>query len=277
MDLATEEQATWLVRENTGEDEVQSLLEQDRIWNSFALADLLPPFREHSRFITAAHPGEQPAALLLIVQHPDIAVVSPYGDAAGVEAILSQTHLPRTTLVQTTAAHQALLEQFYQPAPIWREMLRMAVTAQTFLPQSRQSGDEQIVSLTPDDGAEVAELYRLFPESHFRPDLLEQGRFYGLRAQGRLSSIAGTHVVTERYGIAVVGNVFTHPDARGNGYAGKVTSALVADLLHRGCRDVILNVFLANTPAITVYQRLGFQTRHHVWSGPAERRSEASA
>ncbi|HEU5347754.1 MAG TPA: GNAT family N-acetyltransferase [Ktedonobacterales bacterium] len=264
----------WQVRDNTDEDEVQSLLEQDRIWNSFALADLLPPFREYSRFLTATHPGDKPSALLLIVQHPGFTTVSPFGDAAGVEAILKQTALPATALIQTSATHQALLERFYQPAPVWREMLRMAVTAQTFIPQY---GDEQIACLTMDDLTEINDLYQLFLEAHFRPELLAQESFHGLRVNGRLRAIAGTHVVDEQHGIAVVGSVFTHPEARGRGYAGAVVSALVANLLNRGCRDVVLNVFATNTPAIAVYQRLGFQTRHHVWSGPAERRAEASS
>lgn len=263
----------WQVRDNTDEDEIHILLEQDRIWNCFALADLLPPVRAYTRFLIAASRDDAPSALLLIVQHPQIQVISSFGNVAGVEAILAQAQLPQKTLVQTTTGHRSLLEAFYRPAPVWSEMLRMAVTAQTFRPSP---GHEPVVRLTVDDSAEVNNLYHLFPENHFHPELLNQDSYHGLRVNGRLCAVAGTHTVTEPYGIAVVGGVFTHPAKRGKGYAGMVTSALVAHLLERGCRDVVLNVFATNTPAITVYQRLGFQTHHHYWSGPAELRKEVA-
>src|SRR5690348_4810511 len=263
----------WQIRgdadEADGDDEreIRSLLERDRIWNCFALADLLPPMRESTRFVTARQLGNSPSALLLIVEHPEIQVISPFGDAAGVAAILAQARLPDRTLVQTAAAHRPLLETVYRPAPAWRAMLRMAVNAQTFAPVSV---DARVVRLNVEDSAAVTELYRLFPEGHFRPELLAQGSFHGLRANGRLVAIAGTHVVVERYGIAVVGGVFTHPDARGKGFAGAVTSAVVSHLLGFGCCDVVLNVFAENAPAIAVYHRLGFQTAHQVWTGQAE-------
>ncbi len=262
----------WQVRDSDDDNELQSLLERDRPWNCFALADLLRPMRESTRFVTARRPGNSPSALLLIVEHPEIQVISPFGEAAGVAAILEQARLPGRTLAQTTASHRPLLDAVYRPALAWRAMLRMAVNAQSFTPQA---ADARVECLTLDDRADVNDLYRLFPEGHFRPELLEQGSYRGLRADSRLVAIAGTHVVVEKFGIAVVGGVFTHPDARGRGYAGAVTSAVVSHLLGRGCRDVILNVFAENAPAIAVYHRLGFQTAHHVWTSQVERRQEA--
>lgn len=259
--------------DDTDDEQLLSLLEHDRIWNCFALADLLPPMRESTRFVTARRPGDGPSALVMIVQHPEIQVISPFGDAAGVAAILAQARLPERTLVQTTPSHRLSLEAVYRPLPAWRAMLRMAVNAQTF---KQAPADARVERLTVEDGAAVTDLYRLFPEGHFRPELLAQGSFHGLRADGRLVAIAGTHVVVEQYGIAVVGGVFTHPDARGKGYAHSVTSAVVSHLLRRGCRDVVLNVFVANAPAFAVYHRLGFQIAHCVWTGQAERRQEVS-
>ncbi|HEY7339402.1 MAG TPA: GNAT family N-acetyltransferase [Ktedonobacterales bacterium] len=266
------EVAPWQVRDNDDDSELKPLLEQDRIWNCFALADLLPPMRKSTRFITARQPGKSPSALLMIVQHPEIQVISQFGDAAGVAAILARARLPDRTLVQTTAAHRPLLEVVYRPAPAWRAMLRMAVDAQTFTPAP---ADARVERLTVEDNAAITDLYRLFPEGHFRPELLAQGSYHGLRADGRLVAIAGTHVVVTQHFIAVVGGVFTHPDARGTGYARSVTSAVVSHLLGRGCRDVVLNVFAENAPAIAVYHRLGFRTAHHMWTGQAERRQEA--
>jgi RimJ/RimL family protein N-acetyltransferase len=165
-----------------------------------------------------------------------------------------------------------LLEEHYRPAPEWPEMLRMAITSQTFTPAAM---DGLVARLGARNDAEVEEMYRLFPQGHFRRELLDEGVFYGLWANGRLCAIAGTHVVAEPHGIAVIGGVFTHPGERGKGYAGAVTSAVTADLLARGCRHVVLNVFATNAPAIAVYRRLGFQTAHHLWSGQAELRKVA--
>jgi hypothetical protein len=50
-------------------------------------------------------------------------------------------------------------------------------------------------------------------------------------AEARFVALAETHVGTSAFGVAVVGNVFTHPDTRGRGYASMVTSAVVAALL----------------------------------------------
>jgi ribosomal protein S18 acetylase RimI-like enzyme len=265
--------SAWRVRHNTDDSDVQALLERDRVWNCFALADLLPPFREHARFVTAARPGDAPAAALLIMEHPSFTAISPYGESSGVAAILAQTSLPHTALVQTTADHRAPLAAVYRPVPVWRPMLRMAVSAETF---TARAASEPTSRLSKADLAEVKALLRLSADSPFRPELLEQDSFYGLRAHGRLVALAGTHVVAPAAGIAVVGNVFTHPDARGCGYAGMVTSAVVGDLVARGCREVVLNVFADNAPAIAVYDRLGFQTRHQLWSGPAALRQAAS-
>ena len=56
------------------------------------------------------------------------------------------------------------------------------------------------------------------------------------------------------------GNVLTHTDHRGRGYAQAVTSAVTAELL-RYCDQVVLNVRSDNPPAIQAYLRLGY-TEH---------------
>ena len=60
--------------------------------------------------------------------------------------------------------------------------------------------------------------------------------------------------------LAVVGNVLTHTDHRGRGYAQAVTSAVTAELL-RFCDQVVLNVRSDNPPAIQAYLHLGY-TEH---------------
>ena len=77
-----------------------------------------------------------------------------------------------------------------------------------------------------------------------------------MRVNGRLVAAAGTHVVSPTARLAVVGNVLTHIDYRGRGFATAVTSAVTAELL-RSCDQVVLNVRSDNPPAINAYRRLG--------------------
>jgi ribosomal protein S18 acetylase RimI-like enzyme len=58
--------------------------------------------------------------------------------------------------------------------------------------------------------------------------------------------------------LAVVGNVMTHADFRGRGYAKAATGAVTAELL-RFCDQVVLNVRADNPPALAAYRRLGYQ------------------
>ena len=78
-----------------------------------------------------------------------------------------------------------------------------------------------------------------------------------MRVNGRLVSAAGTHVVSPAARLAVVGNVLTHLDYRGRGFATAVTGAVTAELL-RTCDQVVLNVRADNPPAINAYRRLGY-------------------
>ncbi len=263
----------WRVKLDVSEDEVYPILARDRVWNSFAIADLLPPMRAYSHYALASQ-GDQPAeAACLVVQHPRFTVISPFGADDGIAAMLAQLAqltLPAHALIQSQPNHLPLLERYYRPLTGWREMLRMGLTAETFRAPDMPSLAVQAVRLTLDDLTDLQALQNLYPETHFHPDLLRNGVFYGVRADaGRLVAAAGTHIVAGAYGIAVLGNIFTHPDARGRGYATMATAALITDLLAHGCRDIVLNVVADNHPAIHVYERLGFQSTYRYVTGEA--------
>jgi ribosomal protein S18 acetylase RimI-like enzyme len=264
------EQAEWQVAINVSDDEAYAVLRQDRLWNCFAIADLAPPFHDYSQVAFARQVDSGQHAACFVLQHPALTVVSPYGPDQGVAAILARLTLPRQALIQAQATHLPLLEAYYQLLPGWRELLRMAVSAQTFHPPASTPG-LPVERLTPADLEALRDLYALYPENHFRADQLEHGISYGIRSSSRILAAGGTHVVAANYGIAVLGNIFTHPDARRQGYASAITAALARDLLAQGCHDVLLNVTADNSPAIRVYTRLGFQTHCHYWTGQAGR------
>jgi len=174
------------------------------------------------------------------------------GDAEAVDAILALHPGSRFSFGSLRPEHRRAIERYFvmmRPAI----MMRMAVTAETFTP-----ADGEAVRLR---GGDIASVNRLYSTeggpTAYQASHLEEGVYFGVMADGRLVSIAGTHVVSEAEGVAVVGNVFTHPRYRNMGYSRIATSATTRELLGR-CRLVVLTVEQANEPAVRVYRRLGY-------------------
>ena len=135
-----------------------------------------------------------------------------------------------------------------------RPMWRMVVEAGRFRPVKGRC-----VRLTVEHSGQIEALFAQGEGFAFHPAQLEQGVFFGLLLQDQLVAIAGTHLVSPTNRVAAVGNVLTHPRHRGKGYGKATTSAVVVELIERGIRDVVLNVAQDNTPAIHIYQKLGFE------------------
>ncbi len=117
----------------------------------------------------------------------------------------------------------------------------------------------RVVALTADDLNDMLGLYEeAYPGNWFNPRMLETKQYFGVREGGRLVSVAGVHVYSPQYKVASLGNVVTHPAHRGNGYARAATARLCQSLAesvdHTG-----LNVAAANSAALALYDRLGFQ------------------
>jgi ribosomal protein S18 acetylase RimI-like enzyme len=116
----------------------------------------------------------------------------------------------------------------------------------------------QVERLGAGNLAEMLVLYAAsYPGNWFDPRMLETGHYYGLRVDGALVSVAGVHVYSPQQRVAALGNIVTHPAARGRGYAAQVTARLCRELL-RSVDQIGLNVRAENAVAISCYQRLGF-------------------
>ena len=101
-------------------------------------------------------------------------------------------------------------------------------------------------------------LYELGLTAWLPTESIASGLYYGVRRGGRLVAAAGTHVISPTYGLAAVGNVFTHREWRGRGFAKIVTSAVTAELLET-VDTVVLNVRADNPPALAAYRALGYR------------------
>lgn len=230
-------------------DRARRLLETNRTWAAYALADLDPLYAE------GAHWFLKEGAAVLLYRALAPPVLFAHGDPQGVEQALAEVPNGR---VQYTlkGVHRALLGhrlRAEKEAQMWRMVLR----PQHFSGASGRNCEP----LRPKD---LSAINRLMGNAPDRPDAfsewqLETGVFYGLRQAARLVAMAGTHVVSEAMDVAAVGNVFTHPDYRGQGLGRAVSAAVTASLLRRGLRTIVLNVAMDNEPAVHLYQDLGFR------------------
>jgi RimJ/RimL family protein N-acetyltransferase len=188
------------------------------------------------------------------------------GDAAAVQAILSLHPGPAHTYATSQPEHLDVLGRFYHVAH-QQPMVRMAVGREDFQPARGET--RRLI------GKDIRTINRLYSSegglSFYSGDQIDAGIYYGVFEDEKLVSVAGTHVVSPQEGVAVVGNVFTHPRYRGRGYAERATSATTKHLLHR-CPNVVLTVDPKNTPATRAYQRLGYREVCFLIEAAADRR-----
>jgi RimJ/RimL family protein N-acetyltransferase len=269
--MMTQALSRWHITPDATNDEAYAVLSQDPVWNCFALADLEPPLRDYSQFAMASQDGNNERAICLILRHPIIGqVLSPFGSREGIAAILKHLVLPERPLIQAQELHMPVLQRYYQPETTWRRMLRMAIssTSWRFLTAVPH---RPIKHLSVSDVPALKHLYTQHPESGFSADLFPQGLYFGAYAGERIIAAGGTHALVPAHRIAVLGNILTAPEARGQGYATAITAALVATLFDQQFSLVVLNVLEDNSTAIGIYQRLGFQTHHQFLTGKATR------
>lgn len=233
--------------------EIAAFLDSDRLFAAYALGDLDGPNR---RRVAWGMAYDDRGSATAIAMHHDGLVPQPLflmGDPIGCRAILDSVIKPRDAYLMATAELDAAVAPLYElQAPV--AMLRMVVDRKAFAPLAGPA--ERLTAADIDD---LNRLYQLGFRAGFPASVVEDGIYYGIRVRGRLISAAGTHALNEREAIAVVGNVLTHTDYRGHGFAKMVTSAVTADLLQR-VTDVALNVHADNGPAVAAYARLGYRT-----------------
>jgi RimJ/RimL family protein N-acetyltransferase len=188
------------------------------------------------------------------------------GDALAVQASLTLHPGPAHTYATSQPEHLDVLRRFYHVAH-QQPMVRMAVTREEF----QATGGEARRLL----GRDIRMINRLYSTegglSFYSGDQIDAGVYYGVFEDDKLVAVAGTHVVSPQEGVAVVGNVFTHPRYRGRGYAERATSATTRHLLNR-CPNVVLTVDPKNMPAIRAYQRLGYREVCYLIEAAADRR-----
>jgi RimJ/RimL family protein N-acetyltransferase len=193
------------------------------------------------------------------------------GAPEAVAAILTLHPGPRRSYLSTAApGHVSALGRTYDVEdPL--HMMRMSTTAASF-----RHVEGPVTRLQGADAPQINALYATEDgPTHYTREAIERAVYYGIVEDGHVVSAAGTHVVAPNLGIAVVGNVFTHPLYRGRGYATQVTSAVSQELFQRGCAEVVLTVDPLNAPAVAAYTNLGYERGPRVVEARVRRRDVA--
>ncbi|NJP92878.1 GNAT family N-acetyltransferase [Nonomuraea sp. FMUSA5-5] len=118
--------------------------------------------------------------------------------------------------------------------------------------------DPGVVRLGPADVPEMLDLVERTRPGPFRPRTIELGAYLGIRHGGALVAMAGERLRPP--GWTEISAVCTDPAHRGRGLATRLVLAVAAGIRERG-ETPFLHAAAANTPAIRLYERLGFRLR----------------
>lgn len=237
-------------RTTTDRSLLRDFLERDRLFAAYAICDLEDREFARTRW-GVAYAGGEVVAIGMEYSGLTPQPLFVLGRTDGIEAVLRDVLRPRAAYVAARVEAMPAVEAHYRvdPGP---QMVRMWVDRATYRPFSANAS-----RLVPVESGELNRLYQLGFASWLPASAIGEGVYYGIRIGGRLIAAAGTHVVSPAARLGVVGNVLTHVDHRGRGYATAVTGAVTEELL-RTCDEVVLNVRADNPPALQAYRRLGY-------------------
>jgi ribosomal protein S18 acetylase RimI-like enzyme len=126
------------------------------------------------------------------------------------------------------------------------------------LPDVPEIEGVSIEPLSCANAAEMVELTSIAFPGFFRIRTCEMGKYYGIRAEGRLVAMCGERIAIRDY--REISGLCTHPDLRGRGYAAVLMMQLMRDHRVAGLRSY-LHVSANNANAIALYERMGFEHR----------------
>jgi predicted GNAT family acetyltransferase len=118
--------------------------------------------------------------------------------------------------------------------------------------------DPRIELLTEADAQEMLDLATLTRPGPFTLRAQALGEFHGVRIDGRIVAMAGERMKQE--GFSELSGVCVHPDFRGRGLARDLSVFVTHRIRARGETPYLL-AWASNTPAVTLYEQIGYETR----------------
>jgi GNAT superfamily N-acetyltransferase len=274
--------------------QIAALLAIDPNWSVYAIADLQPAMAPYCRWYVhdgAAH------AVALIFDGLEPPILFAAGDPDALVTALTDAPLPKQVYLSVREEHAPVIARWYDHHDR-RCMWRMVLGGARGEKETRRQGDGETRSVlrqsTPNlqssispslyeplrlcvsaskdsfrlrrlTGADTLAVKTLFAHGGpFTPDAfaahqIEWGVFYGLENRvGELLAVGGTHIVDNSARVAAIGNMYTRPDCRGQGFASAVLDAIVTTLRASDIETIALNVDQRNVGARRIYERFGF-------------------
>lgn len=139
------------------------------------------------------------------------------------------------------------------PAQYSIPCLQMVATGVT-----ASSTRKDIVELGEQDVPEMLALVEATRPGPFGPRTIAFGGYLGIRHNGKLIAMSGRRLCAP--GFVEVSAVCTDPEHRGRGLARELVLAVIAGIRAEG-DEAFLHVATENTPAIALYEAMGFTVR----------------
>jgi predicted GNAT family acetyltransferase len=146
-------------------------------------------------------------------------------------------------------------------------ILSSAAGVQMVADRIARAGDDPTVarSMAPLTEADIPAMVALATSTRpgpFSSRTAHLGAFLGVKEEGVLIAMAGERM--KQPGFTEVSGVCTAPRARGRGLARALSAAVAARILERG-ETPYLHAYATNTPAIRLYESLGFRLRREMF------------
>jgi len=228
--------------------------------HQFALADLEPRFRPRTTFYDwCADDQIQQLAMVYNAPGDPVLIAHAYPPAASMRECLHSLLPLLPSRLYAHISHEVV--DVVQSAYNVVDRASLSKMALVDVEPSLAINPDSVKALTPADLPALNAFYAITGGGgHFDPATLAAGHVYAIRNGVDILSVAGVHVESPTYGIAVIGNVATHPAHRCQGLASRVCGVLCQVLTQAGRTHIGLNVHSDNHSAIRLYQRLGFRT-----------------
>lgn len=165
-----------------------------------------------------------------------------------------------------------ILESLPDPLPGW-EVLDVSPLPQMVCAQMHPVPEVEAVELIEEDVPEMLDLVALAQPGPFLPRTIILGLYLGIRQEGRLVAMAGQRLHLS--GFCEISAVCTHPDYRGRGYGGALTTMVAQDILARG-ETPFLHHAPSNEGAARLYRKLGFRKRRELSVAVLKKSASAS-
>jgi ribosomal protein S18 acetylase RimI-like enzyme len=247
---------------------LRAYLQRDLVGHAYQLSDLDPAFFQFTRWFGArdTESGDL-KSLVLVYEGLRLPAVLASGEAQGVDSLLRgvQPMLKEGFYYHVDEHHlDGLRAMAPQTHP--EQMVRMALRSDDVAALPSEEDTAEVVQLGHRDTGALLRLYRFYPDHFFEPFQLDTGLYFGIRREGELVSVAGVHAVSERDGVAALGNIVTHPAHRGQGLSVKTTGCLLRRVFER-VGLATLNVRRDNDAAIKTFERLGLRSHRTFFEG----------